>query len=65
MSNCVLKSHSYIICPYCRYKHVDFCDYELDNDEWREFECEDCNKVFYVYLEVKFTYISMKNMEKI
>jgi DNA-directed RNA polymerase subunit RPC12/RpoP len=45
-------SNRAIICPYCGYRHTDFCDYNLEDDTTTDFECQDCEKTFRLNVEV-------------
>lgn len=49
-----------IICPYCGFKISDPYEYGLDDGDYLEIECPECEKTFGVSLEITYTYRSNK-----
>lgn len=44
--------HDRIVCPYCHHEHPDACDYP----ERDTFECDHCDRLFSVELQVRYSF---------
>ena len=57
-------SEEYIICPHCNYEHCDRCDYpdftKYTDGDFLGMACDSCGKLFYVTVQVKWTFISQQ-----
>lgn len=62
-----------VICPYCETEHADsetlgsrdLITYHGSEDGPIEFECDHCEKEFFVYEEVERTYRSAKTVKQL
>ena len=43
-----------IVCPFCGHEHID----SWEQEESGNFECEECENVFYVSVQIEVSYTS-------
>lgn len=57
-NNCI--NTELIICPFCGHEHID----SWEQTKSGEFECEGCEKLFFVSVQVETTYTSFEILKK-
>lgn len=52
-----------VICPHCGSVQQDIWEYELEQDDTREIECGNCEKEFFVCMQLNPTYTTSRIKE--
>jgi len=59
---------SELTCPYCETEHIVEAEdvYDITNhyEKWREFRCEECDKIFDVEFDIEVTLYGSKKEKK-
>ena len=56
-------SKDFPLCPYCGHRETEPIDAEYPQEDWAESECGECEKPYFVCMEVEVTYSTKRPCE--